>query len=472
MSTVINPNYSQFYRGTEVLKNYGSNSTLKKDTLVKYAFNTTDEDGSKIMDKMSKEEMFQAMKDIRSQYGDDVIVQFSGDGLAALVGNKYSGEGPDLDKIMNREQRAIPEDMVTQLEGTHQIVSENGKIDTRLDWHETLREKAPGVCDEFDDLMQRILDHALNHSDDGESFAKEFIEMVTKAEKAIAASNVKEPAAADTSKESVNGDDFSKGSEAARSKYSAEEILSEINKYANEGETYVIWHSGDTYWLQGIRNGEAIGEKKYFDLNELLAALGKGNEKSISVSNNTITINNNSYYKFTGKDGKEHTVLSVGGALHTGLLGRSSYDKEAADFVNFWNALGRENPSGVNVKFSNEEIRSRLADAGIQNGFFTVNFGGRTVTHYLSQGENSLAVHSKQQYDNRYHMLTSEHFLSRFEVGHKFMIGGKEYILGEDKKLDIEYGVDVFDFQTQAPASAHSQEENEFDSLNSFDVRV
>ena len=32
------------------------------------------------MDKMSREETLQAMKDIRSQYGDSVIVEFSGGG--------------------------------------------------------------------------------------------------------------------------------------------------------------------------------------------------------------------------------------------------------------------------------------------------------------------------------------------------------------------------------------------------------
>lgn len=273
-------------------------------------------------------------------------------------------------------------------------------------------------------------------------------------------------------KSSTIGGTDGKSSETTKSKYSAEEILSEINGYAGTGEAYVIWHSGDKHWIQGTKNGEAVGGKKYFDLNELQTALGKGSEKSVSVGNNTITINNNSYYKFTGKDGKEHTVLSLGGVLHTGLLGKSSYDKEAADYIDFWNALGKENPSGVNVKFSNEEIRSRLAEVGIQNGFFTVSIGGRAVTHYLSQGENSLAVHSQEQYDNRYNMLTSEHFLSRFEVGHRFLIGGKEYILGEDKKLDIEYGVDVFDFQTQAPTGTHSQQEVDLDRLDNFDMRV
>ncbi len=36
------------------------------------------------MDKMSKEESFRIMNDITSQYGDNVIVEFSGDALTAL----------------------------------------------------------------------------------------------------------------------------------------------------------------------------------------------------------------------------------------------------------------------------------------------------------------------------------------------------------------------------------------------------
>ena len=197
MSTIINQNYSQFYKGTENAKTYGSGENGKKDKIVKYQFNTTDEKGNKIMDKMSREETLQAMKDIRSQYGDDVIVEFSGDGMAALVESKYSGHGADLDKIMGREQRVIPEDMVTQLEGTYQKVSENDEVNTRVSWHDTLKEKAPDVCNELDDLMQRILDHGLNHNGDGEKFGKKFIELVTKAEKAIAAYDEKEDIAVD-----------------------------------------------------------------------------------------------------------------------------------------------------------------------------------------------------------------------------------------------------------------------------------
>ena len=80
----ITTDYSRFYRGTEQLQSYGSGKG-QKDTLVRYEFNTTDENGNKIMDKMSREETIQAMNTITAQYGDNVMVSFSGDGLAALA---------------------------------------------------------------------------------------------------------------------------------------------------------------------------------------------------------------------------------------------------------------------------------------------------------------------------------------------------------------------------------------------------
>ena len=95
MSISINQNYSQFYVGTEQLKSYGSNPA-GKDTLVKYQFNTTDEDGNKVMDKMTKEETMKVLNDISSQYGENVIVEFSGDGLAALAESKKFMSGMEM----------------------------------------------------------------------------------------------------------------------------------------------------------------------------------------------------------------------------------------------------------------------------------------------------------------------------------------------------------------------------------------
>lgn len=287
MSMNVNQDYSQFYAGTEKLKSYG-NSSVKKDTLVKYRFNTTDENGNKVMDKMSREETIQAIKDIRSQYGDDVIVEFSGDGMAALVENKKSSNGVDLDKIMAKtpEQQVVPDDMVTQLEGTYRKVSANDEINAHVSWHDTLKEKAPDVCDELDDLMQNILDYALNHSGDGEKFGARFVELVKKAEAAISAYDTKKGSAEkiivdEAEKKAVDGEtqlsekaqallkklrethgdmdffvaDFSKGNNAkdilpkTGKKYSVILTVEELEKMASDGK----YEKGYMERIQGRR---------------------------------------------------------------------------------------------------------------------------------------------------------------------------------------------------------------------------
>ena len=131
----MNNDYSQFYRGTTNIPSYGSGA-YKKDTLVKYEFNTTDEHGNKVMDKMSREETLQAMKDIRSQYGDSVIVEFSGDGLAALAGGgKFmSGRVMTEEEAAKRAARdaAFQAENVIQHENTHRIVIPNYETNEHL----------------------------------------------------------------------------------------------------------------------------------------------------------------------------------------------------------------------------------------------------------------------------------------------------------------------------------------------------
>ncbi len=103
--------YSRFYRGTANIPSYG-NGAYKKDTMVKYEFNTTDEHGNQVMDKMSREETLQAVKDIGSQYGDAVIVEFSGDGMAALVESAKSSMVPENQEEMEAKNAAFQKDIV------------------------------------------------------------------------------------------------------------------------------------------------------------------------------------------------------------------------------------------------------------------------------------------------------------------------------------------------------------------------
>lgn len=130
MSMNINSNYSQFYRGTEQIKTYGA-SVGGKDTIVRYEFNTTDEQGNKVMDKMSREETLHAMKTISAQYGENVIVEFSGDGMAALVDSEKKGNLDEIVRTDSAKQAAFNE-AVVQMENTHRVVIPNIQTNEKL----------------------------------------------------------------------------------------------------------------------------------------------------------------------------------------------------------------------------------------------------------------------------------------------------------------------------------------------------
>lgn len=131
--------YSQFYKGTEPLKTYGAyDGAGKKDTLVKYEFSTTDAQGNKIMNSMSKEEALKAMEDVRSQYGDNVLLVFSGDGLAALAesikaqSRKDSVELTEEEKAIQVQQQAELEKHIVHMENTHRLIIPNIQTNAKL----------------------------------------------------------------------------------------------------------------------------------------------------------------------------------------------------------------------------------------------------------------------------------------------------------------------------------------------------
>ncbi len=151
----MNIDYSQFYAGTSSIPTYG-NSAYKKDTLVKYEFNTTDKDGNKVMDKMTKEETVQAMKEIRSQYGDNVIVEFSGDGMAALVENRKG----QLDEMMTDEERAAKAErdaaFAKEIVQNEHIEVAPEHMQSRTDYVKIMHEKSPETAEKVDDYMREF----------------------------------------------------------------------------------------------------------------------------------------------------------------------------------------------------------------------------------------------------------------------------------------------------------------------------
>lgn len=151
----MNIDYSQFYVGTSSIKSYGD-SAQKKDTLVKYEFRTTDEHGNKIMDKMTREETLQAMKDISSQYGDNVIVEFSGDGMAALVENRKGL----ADEAVTDEQRAAMAERDAAF--ANEVIQNEHReaapehIASRIDYNKIMHDKSPEVAEKMDGYLREF----------------------------------------------------------------------------------------------------------------------------------------------------------------------------------------------------------------------------------------------------------------------------------------------------------------------------
>lgn len=140
MSMNVTQSYSQFYKGSEPLKSYGfgGGGLTPKDTLVKYELSTTDEHGNKIMNPMSKEEALRVMKEISSQYGDNVMVEFSGDGLQALAQDLQSQikkGGLELTEQQKAEQarkQELMEQSIVHLENTHRLIIPNIQTNKKL----------------------------------------------------------------------------------------------------------------------------------------------------------------------------------------------------------------------------------------------------------------------------------------------------------------------------------------------------
>ena len=238
--------------------------------------------------------------------------------------------------------------------------------------------------------------------------------------------------------------------------YSAQEILDAIKKY----DGYMLGYDGKTAYFQGTENiysntsrypveSRPVGEKMYFNPDDVNDALGIHNPKQMSVKDNEVRFDSYSYYQFKGKDGRNHTVLSMGSSLNAGTFanfGKERIDKEAVEYAEFWEDVAHGNVWSIEQRYSQKEIRQKLTDVGIQNGFFTVTVGNRSQSYYLSANEDAMTLFDKETYDKRYNALISGKTfqLDKFQPGQTVTIGGKDYVLNEHKGIDIEYGAEVY----------------------------
>ena len=191
--------------------------------------------------------------------------------------------------------------------------------------------------------------------------------------------------------------------------------------------------------------GFTIDGVKYLRKDMPSVSLDRCNE--IRAENNEIVFERGKYYKFQDREGKYHVLDCRGNSVSQPYSEQTMkrQNEESFQMGKFWGCIGCEGVYGSKY-YSDEEQRKILKEAGIQEGFFSVQVGDKRQELFLSNGAAG-AVVPKRRYDGTYNMFMNTNILDDYAVGSVFVIGGKEYILDEHKKLDIPYGPDIYDIK-------------------------
>jgi len=169
----------------------------------------------------------------------------------------------------------------------------------------------------------------------------------------------------------------------------------------------------------------------------------------IMAKNNVVHFDNGQYYKYTDTEGNTHTFSCDHDRLaqpYSDLISGRQNSKSYG-IAKFWNMLSQDG-TYLGLYYSAAEQKQFLNDAGIKEGFFAVESGVRKQDYFYSNGNAGVAVR-KFEYDAVYDMFANRGsaLFNEYDIGSVFMIGGKEYILNDDRKFDIPYGEDIFDVQ-------------------------
>ena len=209
----------------------------------------------------------------------------------------------------------------------------------------------------------------------------------------------------------------------------------------NFGYTNIHKDHGET--VNSIKvNGKEYSKKSLPTVDEAWCS-------TIQAKDNVVHFDNEKYYKYTDKDGCLHTFSCDHDRLtqpYSDLISGRQNSK-SYEITKFWNMLSQDG-TYLGSYFTGDEQKQFLNDAGIKEGFFSVEAGSRKQEYFYSNGNAGVAVR-KFEYDAVYDMYTNRGsaLFNKYEVGSVFKIGGKKYALNEDRKLDIPYGEDIFDIQ-------------------------
>lgn len=212
-------------------------------------------------------------------------------------------------------------------------------------------------------------------------------------------------------------------------------ILSAINNDISK-----VRKQGDMYECEGV----------FFTASQIPKISGSSLNE-IKANNNVIDFGKNEYFKFVSESGKEHCLYTDDkgiGAIVSEIMHGAPYDPILEKYAAFWNYLMTKDPVYIQLSYSDQEIKSYMENAGIENGFFTVKMGNRQATRFYSASKTTSPIQSKERYDLRYQAITSGGILlDEYEPGSIFKINDKEYVLSESHTLDIPYGEDIYNME-------------------------
>lgn len=191
--------------------------------------------------------------------------------------------------------------------------------------------------------------------------------------------------------------------------------------------------------------GFTVGGVKY--LRKDLPAVDLDHCLEIKAENNEVVFERGRYYKFQDREGKYHVLDCRGNSVSQPYSEQTMklQNEESDQMGKFWGCIGCEGVYGSKY-YSDEEQKKILNAAGIKDGFFSVQVGEKRQELFLSNGVAGTVV-PKRRYDGTYNMFMNTNVLDKYAVGSVFVIGGKEYILDENKRLDIPYGADIYDIK-------------------------
>lgn len=142
---------------------------------IRYEFNTTDQNGNKIMDKLTHNEAMELLNDISKKHGNNVIVELSGDAVEALKENMFKEKNAQFNESYKRELEERSALLQTFLEPAQKL----HRIIPNIQTNNKLEKSLQGADDNIVDAAYSIIRNNLIPSSIGDLTEDERIALIS-----------------------------------------------------------------------------------------------------------------------------------------------------------------------------------------------------------------------------------------------------------------------------------------------------